>query len=257
MTSDPWAVPAHFYSIIVKRGAVVRSFPGGPEEFERLHQPSKKNGALYLLTVMSLSDAEQVLASLSDQGVLPGKDVAVVDMVQGPLLECSGLTFTSEGEGLETRWWVNVVARPPQAVQEPRRIVATLVHHLYSDTGPDELVDRPCQSVASGSDQPEGTMHTIKITYTYGVVAAQGQLDDALGEHSVLVDGATYKRILAGETVSAAGQGFQALDETHDDEWLFNAPARGWVAFFADDEDYVAVDLWHDGRLMPRPDREV
>lgn len=111
MPDDPWALPAIFYSIIVKREAVVRSYLDGPEEFEQRFQPARKNGALYLLTVMSLMDAEAVLGKLNENGVIPGEDIAVADMVQGPMLECPGLAFRRVGQLLNTRWWVNVAPR--------------------------------------------------------------------------------------------------------------------------------------------------
>ena len=68
MTSDPWALPAHFYSIIIKRQAIIRSFPGGVGEFERVHSPGK-NGALFQIGCMSHQDTDYVLSQLNDAGL--------------------------------------------------------------------------------------------------------------------------------------------------------------------------------------------
>jgi hypothetical protein len=124
-TGDPWALATSFYSIIVKREAVLRSFPGGVEEFERALEPPSKNGALYLMPRLSLDDVEHALRYLNGAGLIPGQDVAVAEMGSGPLLKCPGLIFRREGELLDVHWTVNVapvapmVAAQPQSVAEP------------------------------------------------------------------------------------------------------------------------------------------
>ena len=107
MTNDPWALPAAFYSIIIKTSAIDRSFPGGREQFFRRHNPPYRNGALVCLLAMSIDDTEHILAELNQQGLIPGKDVAVADMVKGPLLKCPGLVFQSHGEDFPQSWTVN------------------------------------------------------------------------------------------------------------------------------------------------------
>lgn len=105
--SDSWALSGSFYSVIVKRDAVVRSYPGGTEEFERCEQPAQKNGALFLLVSMDADGIDRHLSRLWEAGIVPGEDAAVGDMRHGPLLECPGIAFSSDGDLLFPRWTVN------------------------------------------------------------------------------------------------------------------------------------------------------
>lgn len=104
MIADPWAIPAACYSIIVKRDAVIRSFPDGIEGFERAYSPAK-NGALFRVVCMNFQDLDAILQELEDNGLVAGRDVAAVDMMHGPLLESEGVVFTTNEYGL--CWWVN------------------------------------------------------------------------------------------------------------------------------------------------------
>lgn len=119
MTSDPWALPAAFYSIIIKTSAIDRSFPGGREEFIRRFQPAYRNGALVGLLAMSTSDTERLLAELNRLGLVPGEDVAVADMVQGPLLECPGIAFQCLEESFPGSWVVNVADGHSEPEMQP------------------------------------------------------------------------------------------------------------------------------------------
>lgn len=118
--NDPWALPGIFYSVLVKRAAVARSYPGGVEAFERREQPIKKNGALFLLVSMDADGVDRHLLRLWEAGIVPGEDVAVGDMRQGPLLECPGIAFSSDGELLFPTWAVNVdpAYNPPGAAAD-------------------------------------------------------------------------------------------------------------------------------------------
>lgn len=108
------------FSIIVKRAAVARSFPGDVEEFERVYEPARKNGALFLLVRMSLNDVDHVLDRLFAQGLIPGQDIAVAGMVQGPLLECPGVVFeTDDTEDVLFPSWTANVASDPEAPEAP------------------------------------------------------------------------------------------------------------------------------------------
>lgn len=92
------AVPVSLFSIIVKKSAVARSYPGGPIAFDKTLGPAKGSDTLYLLSCMSLGDVDSVLNRLFAQGLIPGLDLAVAEMSLGPLLECPGVTFVSEGD---------------------------------------------------------------------------------------------------------------------------------------------------------------
>jgi hypothetical protein len=105
---DQWALSAAFYSVIIKRAAVIRSFPGEVEAFERHYQPPQKNGALFLLPMMSLDGVEHVLGRLAEAGVIPGEDVAVADMRHGPLLVCGGIEFENVADEWMAKWTVKI-----------------------------------------------------------------------------------------------------------------------------------------------------
>ena len=92
--NDAWAIPATFYAAIVKWSAVVRSFPGGVEEFTRRFDPARKNGQLFSLPVMSLDDANSIFQQLYAEGIVPGQDVALVNMGTGYLVPCDGIRVT-------------------------------------------------------------------------------------------------------------------------------------------------------------------
>lgn len=106
--NDPWALSGSFYSVIVKRSAVTRSYPGGVEAFEQREQPARKNGALFLIASMEAEAIEAVLVRLYDAGVIPGADVAVASLRHGPLVECPEIAFRSDGDLLFPKWTVNV-----------------------------------------------------------------------------------------------------------------------------------------------------
>lgn len=227
MTIDPWALPIVFYSIIVKRDAVTRSFPGGVDEFERVHPPYCKNGKLFLLAQMSRQDTEYVLSKLNDAGVTPGQDVAVGGMTEGAILECPGVRFwTDDPDAFPGRWFSNVdgsvlsgITAPtfepqvasapiaPAAASEPRkgsprRVVGSLIHYIYDDDCEDEecfddagpAVDRDAAKL------PPGPTHTITLDYGYDC-------------HSIEVDTETLEAIFSGECVHLDGQGFWYEEE--------------------------------------------
>lgn len=241
MIHDPWALPVVFYSIIVKRDAVTRSYPGGVDEFKRVHPPYRKNGALFLLAQMSRPDTEYVLSKLNDAGVIPGQDVAVGDMSGGAILECPGVRFWSDdSDAFPGRWFTNVdgsvssgISTPPfepQVVSDPiapalaselrkglpRRVVGSLIHYIYDDDCEDEecfddagpAVDREAAKL------PPGTTHTITLDYGYDC-------------HSIEVDGETLEAIISGECVHLEGQGFWHEEEgLCADRWYINLADR-------------------------------
>jgi hypothetical protein len=57
---------------------------------------------------MSLNDVEHVLGELDRGGVIPGRDVAVADMMHGPLLTCPGILFENVADDFTPEWKVNV-----------------------------------------------------------------------------------------------------------------------------------------------------
>lgn len=79
------------YSVVVKREAVARCYPGGLEDFERTLQPVRSNADLYLLARMSLEDADSIFEKLHAAGLVPGEDFGLFGMFNGALLPCNGI----------------------------------------------------------------------------------------------------------------------------------------------------------------------
>lgn len=268
MTSDPWALQAKFYSIIIKRQAIIRSFPGGVEEFERVHSPGK-NGGLFQIACMSLQDTEYVLARLNDAGVIPGKDIGVIDMLEGPLLECPGIAFRCLGDGFPHAWAVNVevgcaqletLAEPEAqptpssplvqaeaaARNGPRRVIGTLIHHIYDedeDMDEDErkpsLAERVLAAAAEDDDPKDTKARTLTIDYGYDC-------------HSIELDGETVAKLIAGEAVSLDGQGFMHDEEGwFVDHWNIDLQ-EGTASFWLDNgADFPALKVcWDDGEAF-------
>jgi hypothetical protein len=95
------------YSIVIKREAVGKRFPGGTEEFDRIHEPARSNGALSILVRMSLLDADLVFQKLHSVGLVPQEDFGLVDMQQGVLVPCHGIRgFGKELAPLVMAWSV-------------------------------------------------------------------------------------------------------------------------------------------------------
>ncbi len=97
MTAKLALLPVSFYSIVVLRQAVASRFPGGPEDFERIFEPTRQNRELALLVRMSVDDVEHTLSRLQSFNITPGTDAAVVDMERGPILDCPGIDYVKTG----------------------------------------------------------------------------------------------------------------------------------------------------------------
>lgn len=85
------SLPVLHCSAVVKREAVVRCYPGGPEDFERVLQPARSNVDLYVLARMSLEDADGIFVTLHAAGLVPGEDFGLFGMFNGALLPCNGI----------------------------------------------------------------------------------------------------------------------------------------------------------------------
>lgn len=107
--STPWSLPVGCYSVIVKRDAIHRSFPGGVRAFEQTHKPTRKSWLLYLLMAFTREAADRVVARLAEDGLRPGVDVAVADKVRRPVLKCPGVVFIDYGHH---QWAVDFVPEP-------------------------------------------------------------------------------------------------------------------------------------------------
>jgi len=109
MIDDPLALHASFYSVVVKASAVTRSFPGGIEGFDAQLRITRRTTSLLLLVYMSVGDVEHVLDKLQRAGLEPGEDLAVGDMMLGPLLPCPGIVFEDVGDGPISKWTVTAI----------------------------------------------------------------------------------------------------------------------------------------------------
>lgn len=114
----PETVDITFYSTLVLREAVARSYPGGLLAFERRFQPAQSTRALAKLVRMSVGDTEHLLGELNAAGLVPGVDVAVADMMQGPLLECPEIIIEGEDD-LLGRWLASACGGPPDQPETP------------------------------------------------------------------------------------------------------------------------------------------
>lgn len=95
MTTDP--LPIVFFSVVVKRAAVARSFPGGTDAFDRSFQPANSNDDMSTVTTMSWRDADCILGKLHAAGLTVGEDFGVMERWQGVLIPCHGIRSISRG----------------------------------------------------------------------------------------------------------------------------------------------------------------
>jgi hypothetical protein len=114
VNNDPLYIS--FYSVVVKRSAVARSYPGGVEEFDRTFGAARSSDALSVMVAMSLSDVDWRLDRLFAAGLIPGADIAVAEMHHGPLLTCPGVAFSSNGIEFTPKWSAVAVEGPEGAV---------------------------------------------------------------------------------------------------------------------------------------------
>lgn len=224
MTTDPWALPAQYFTIIVKRHNVVNSFPGGVTGFEAKYRPAHRNGALFGLLSMSGSDVEDCLAQLDEDGLRAGEAIAVADMVQGPIIECPGLIFTCSNEHLIGGWSVNV---------EPK----------VSDLG--ELRE-----------------HKIIAWYVDELVADHGDLSSPCGHATITVDTETLARIRSGEELEVQGPRVARVgDDAFPSIWTFNmrGPGSGLINLWRVGDDVperlevTAMQFGDDPTQHPAP----
>lgn len=104
----PGPLPIHFCTIVVKASAIDRSFPGGQKSFIGSHSPGSCNGTLFCIPSMGSEGVDWHLERLAGIGIVAGLDLAVADMLHGPLLECPGIVFTSSCELLLTSWMADL-----------------------------------------------------------------------------------------------------------------------------------------------------
>lgn len=190
MTSDPWALPAHYLTIILKRDEVAKRYPGGTQAFEAKYNPAHKNGALYALIYMSSSDVDFVLSELEQEGLRAGEAIAVGDMVHGPLVECPDVAFTCNNEHLIGGWSVNVSTQR--------------------------------------SHEQEPQVHRIRAWYVNELVADHGDLSNPSGDEQIALDAETLSRIKSGIEVELQGPRMSPCgDEKLPSTWVFNMRGPG------------------------------
>lgn len=147
MSNNAWSLPTACFSIVVKAAAVDRSYPGGRDQFVAVYRPQFRNGALFGLVAMSLDTVDAVLAELHDNGLLPREDIAVGDMILGPIMECSGLRFVAKGGDDMPPWVVEVVDAEEQPGQPAKHTVC--IDYGY-DTHEVEISEATYERLQSG-----------------------------------------------------------------------------------------------------------
>ena len=106
-----------FFSVVVKRDAVTRRYPGGLEAFDRVHGAARGNQDLSLLVRMSMMDVDLVFRQLDASGLVAGEDFGLIEMHQGVLIACDGIRgISQEREPFVTEWWAHL---DPAYVAEP------------------------------------------------------------------------------------------------------------------------------------------
>lgn len=277
---DPHPLLVTFKSIIIKRSALARSYPGGVEGFISRYRLPPQVGQLSSLSCMSLYDVEDILAQLNKAGIISGQDIAVCDMHEGPLLHCNSIRFERDNtEDFLSCWFAYydpayeaveasgepcappepMVAEPPPAptVTSGKEESAPW-HRVTFRTGPVHWIgEEDDVDVSIEEEEPRyklarpapaqggetGPMHVVRIEYVDSMCASHGETDQAQGAHAILVDAETMERIRQGEIVSTIGQGIM-LDEEgpFEDDWHFNFHAHGTVTIFLDTLNGGEVD---------------
>jgi hypothetical protein len=110
--AEQMSVVVQFVSVVVRRAAVERGYPGGISQFER-DVPNRTFCAdrhLVRVGFMSSTDADDFIGQLAINGLQScpnGKgDICVVDHLSGPETVCPWLRFEAHDDGLGGRcWW--------------------------------------------------------------------------------------------------------------------------------------------------------
>lgn len=264
MTSNPWALTIHSFSVIVKHEAIIHRFDGGVAEFERVFSPPRKNGALCLVVCRSLPDAEQVRGLLIASGLEPGHDFAVADMMHGPLEPHPGFQFDCAGEFPGIRWTVALHEGDTdehQSFVRPEDFPAKSYHFTYDEAGRQSLLvkfekehDEPRRdegprramrdegplndpdSAPSNLSAPQSledrhATHTIRIQYTTGLMASH-DCWEAAGEVEIDVDGSALSIIRSGAEIEMEPIAVRPKRSNPDLQWSsfswrFNDPKPG------------------------------
>lgn len=128
-----WPVPVGCHSVFVTRETVARKVPGGVHIFERRHRPTRQDDELYLLNETSAEPLERLLAALATDGLKAGEDLAVVDPINGPIIECPSLAFWKDE--YDGSWHVNIARRRNQPEQEPPEVLDGFTPVAITRTG--------------------------------------------------------------------------------------------------------------------------
>lgn len=102
---DPLPLRVRATTVIVKRSAVVRSYPGGAERFLAKYRTPYRSEELIALSCTSLGSAGQVMAGLESVGIIPGQDVALCDIHRGPVVPCDGIRLEEAEPGEAPASW--------------------------------------------------------------------------------------------------------------------------------------------------------
>lgn len=93
-----------FLTVVLKKSAVERVYPGGLAGFARDFDPGAEDAELLGLAFMASAEAWAFLDVLAAMGLRPGRDVALGDAFIGPLQPCAGIAFAQEEGCLMGGW---------------------------------------------------------------------------------------------------------------------------------------------------------
>lgn len=179
----------HFFTIVVKVSAVDRVYPNARDRFMAEFGATSFNRALFGLAVMGRETVEVRLELLNDIGIVPGVDVAVACMGQGPLLNCPGVIFRCEGEQFDDRWTVDIWEAPA-------------IRGAVTQEGPTKPIQRcPQHSPFTLQSAPETPWQLWRHHAAHaGLVSSSGGGEDEAG----LEDEPVVRRQSAVQRVQAA-----------------------------------------------------
>lgn len=95
-------VPIRFMTVVLRKDAIDRVYPGGREAFRQSH-PHDEDEHLVALSFMASSYVETFESSLAAIGFVRGRDYAIGEMFHGELLACDGVRFR-QPRGFMTPW---------------------------------------------------------------------------------------------------------------------------------------------------------
>lgn len=98
-------IPIKFFTIAILAVSIASKYRGGNHGFSQAYPSSQQNSFLRAISIMSSGELEETLERLRQNGLIPGQDIAVGEMMHGEWMACSGIRLERRGEFPFPNWF--------------------------------------------------------------------------------------------------------------------------------------------------------